>query len=78
MSKPEPTTIAASTPSTSGARPRLNGFSVVSLRSRRSMSAASRRMSSGAPSSSKVSPTRTTVSSSWRPMFWFRRCTASG
>jgi hypothetical protein len=34
------------------------------------------RISSGAPSSRSVSPTCTTRSSSWRPMFWFRRCTA--
>ena len=70
--------MAKSTTRTNGARPRLNGLSVVSLRSMRSMSAASRRMSSGAPSSSSVSPTRTTTSSSLRPMFWLRRCTASG
>ena len=42
------------------------------------MSEARRWMSSGVPSSRSVSPTATTRSSICRPMFWFRRCTASG
>ena len=76
--RPARATIATRAARAMGALLRRKARSDGWLTSTKSISSARREISAAAPSISNVSPTRTTISSRPRPMFWLRRCTAKG